>query len=76
MTRYQSSIIWLGLILIALNVIVEIGQFKSVLFGGPSGNAGGKPSVPTPSNKTPPAAPLAPGQLPVQPNPTPNANLV
>jgi hypothetical protein len=25
---------WLGLILIALNIIVNIGQFKSVIFAG------------------------------------------
>lgn len=66
MTRYQNSIIWLGLILIALNVIVNIGSFKAVLFGGPSGNAGASASVKPPSNSnTNPSTPLAPPQLPV-----------
>jgi hypothetical protein len=36
MSKYQTSIIWLGLILIALNVIVNLSEFKSVLFNGPS----------------------------------------
>lgn len=35
MTRDQETILWLGLILVALNLIVHIGDFKKVLFGGP-----------------------------------------
>lgn len=37
MTRQQSTIIWLGLALIAMNIIVHWGQLKPVIFG--SGNA-------------------------------------
>jgi hypothetical protein len=40
MNKYQTNVLWLGLILITLNVIVNIGTFKSVLFSGPS-NTGG-----------------------------------
>lgn len=77
MTRYQTNIIWLGLILIVLNIIVNIGEFKSILFGGPSGNGGN-----TGSGVTPPQhPPLAPGPMnPIvtTPNiqPTPSQNLV
>lgn len=60
MTRYQTSIIWLGLILITLNIIVNLGTFKSVLFGGPGGNGNGSPNPVTPPNRNPP---LAPGMI-------------
>lgn len=79
MTRYQTSIIWLGLILILLNLVANMGEFKSVIFGGPSGNGGngGTGPTPNPSNNNPP---LAPG--PMNPivgpttQPTPPKNLV
>lgn len=75
MSRYQQNILWLGLILITLNIIVNYNEFKAIIFGGgPSGDAGGTSSIPAPSNTTPPATNnpvMAPGQLPVQPQTTP-----
>lgn len=38
MNRYQVNIIWLGLILIALNIIVNLSELKSVIFGGGNGS--------------------------------------
>lgn len=35
MNKSQTTILWLGLTLVALTVIVNIGDFKSLLFGGP-----------------------------------------
>lgn len=77
MNRYQTNIIWLGLILIALNIIVNIGEFKRVLFGGPSGNAGNSGPVITPP-KNPPVAPGPMNPIITSPNiqPTPNQNMV
>ena len=78
MTRYQTSIIWLGLILVVLNLITNIGEFKSMIFGGPSGNGGNPGSVPAPNpaNSNPPQAP---GTMnPVvgnPPQPTPPQNM-
>lgn len=60
MTRDQQNIIWLGLILIALNIIVNLADFKTVIFNkdsGPAGNAGASAPVPTPGNSNPPVAP-------------------
>jgi len=37
MNTYQVNIIWLGLILIVLNLAVNLGEVKSVLFGTSSG---------------------------------------
>lgn len=79
MTRYQSSIIWLGLILIVLNLIAHIGEFKSIIFNGPSGNGGNPGTGPTPN---PPSSspPLSPGPMnPIvgnQSQPTPPQNMV
>ena len=36
MNKYQQNILWLGLILIALNIVVNIGEFKSVILTGAS----------------------------------------
>jgi hypothetical protein len=36
MNRYQTNIIWLGLILIALNLVVNLAEVKSVIFNGAS----------------------------------------
>lgn len=60
MTRYQVDIIWLGLILVALNIIVNFSQVKSVL----SGSAASAPNASSPSPNV-----LAPGQFPNQPTP-------
>lgn len=35
MNSSQTTILWLGLILVALTVVVNISDFKSLLFGGP-----------------------------------------
>ena len=63
MTRAQSTVIWLGLVLIAFNLIIHIADVKGILFGGTSsnsdsgasGNAATKPTPapnasPTPAN--------------------------
>lgn len=78
MNRYQTSIIWLGLILIALNIIVNLGTFKSVLFGGPSGNGNGNPNGVTPPTKNPTLAPGVMNPIITTPNiqPTPPNQLV
>jgi hypothetical protein len=62
MTRNQTTILWLGLILIGLNLIIRLGDFKAVIFGSPA------PANPAPTTGNPP---LAPGQ-----SPTPPANQV
>jgi hypothetical protein len=57
MTKDQQSIIWLGLIVIALNIIVNLSEFKTVLFNkGPAGNAGAATPVPSPGTSKTPAA--------------------
>lgn len=62
MTRDQQSVIWLGLILIALNIIVNLGQFKATIFNkGPAGNPATPSNGPTPGPSTPNT--LAPGPL-------------
>jgi hypothetical protein len=33
MSKYQSNIIWLGLIMIVLNIAVHMSEVKSVIFG-------------------------------------------
>lgn len=38
MNRYQTSILWLGLILVALNLIVNFAEVKSVITTGASTN--------------------------------------
>jgi len=48
MTRYQSDILWLGLILIALNIVVNISGFKTLIFG--SGTTTNSNATKTPSN--------------------------
>lgn len=77
MTRYQTNIIWLGLILIVLNIIVNLGDVKSVLFGGPSGNGGNNGSGIPPASH-PPVAPGPMNPIVTTPNiqPTPPKNMV
>jgi len=58
MTRDQTSILWLGLILIALNIILNLAEFKSVIFG--SGSAAPSDNAPSGNSN----APLAPGAPP------------
>jgi hypothetical protein len=64
MNSYQTNIIWLGLILIALNLIVHIGEVKSVIFNGATGSG----SSPGSSGNV-----LAPGPLNQQ---TPSGTIV
>lgn len=63
MSKAQNTVIWLGLILITLNLLVNIGELKSVLFGGgasttanttPTNNASTPPQTSTPA-QTPPS---------------------
>lgn len=46
MTRDQETILWLGLILVALNVIVHLSDFKAVIFGGPVNAGKGGVNIP------------------------------
>lgn len=43
MTRDQVTVLWLGLIIVALNLIVNLGTVKQVIFGT---NTGGLLSAP------------------------------
>lgn len=59
MTKAQSTVIWLGLVLVAFNLIIHIGEIKSVIFGGaapapaPAQNPGSN-AIPTPTpNQSP-----------------------
>lgn len=62
MTNHQSTVIWLGLILVTLNLIINAGEIKSVLFGG--GNSSSSNPVNQPQgNATQTPTP--------QPNPSP-----
>jgi len=72
--KYQQNIIWLGLILIVLNLVVNIGEFKSVLFGTPAGDgstSGGNNLTPTTIQPTQLMSVTHPAQTPAQPQPTP-----
>lgn len=60
MTRDQQNVIWIGLILIALNIVVNLGQFKATVFGkGPTGDASNQTpqTLPAPGTSNPPVAP-------------------
>lgn len=61
MTRDQQSVIWIGLILIALNLVVNRAQVKATIFnkGGPTGDASKTtpPSIPPKGPSTPSVAP-------------------
>jgi hypothetical protein len=52
MNSYQVNIVWLGLILITLNVVVHLGEFKSVLFtpSPAAKTASTQTGITTPSN--------------------------
>lgn len=39
MTRQQNTVIWIGLILIAFNIIINVSEFKGILFGGSKNTA-------------------------------------
>lgn len=68
MTRYQNTVIWLGLVLVAFNIIIHISDVKTLLFGGAvSGKSEGNP-VQAPQGQT-----STPAQNQV-PTPTPNAS--
>ena len=41
MNQYQVNIIWLGLILIALNIIINFSELKSVLGGSATSSSSG-----------------------------------
>jgi hypothetical protein len=80
MTRYQNTVIWLGLVLIALNLVIHIADLKHLLFGGTvSGKAEGNPvqapqgqaqtpqqnQVPTPTPNPSPSPPAPSGGTPI-----------
>jgi hypothetical protein len=56
MSKAQSSVIWLGLVLVTLNLIIHIGEIKSVIFGGSGGSASAPAQNPG-SNATPAPTP-------------------
>lgn len=64
MTRDQTTVIWLGLLLVVLNLVVNIGQVKQIIFGSGSSSSpsGGSPTIGIPgqpgSNK--PGIPIDP----------------
>lgn len=77
MTSRQSTVIWLGLVLVALNLVIHAADIKSVIFGtsatskanAPAGNPV-LPAQPSPSpNSTPPNI-VAPGINPNDGTPT------
>jgi hypothetical protein len=70
MTKAQSTVIWLGLVLVTLNLIIHIGEIKSVIFGGTSATStpASTPAQNPGSNATPTPAP--------NPSPTPTAVMV
>lgn len=69
MTRQQTTVLWLGLILIFLNIVVHIGDVKSVIFKQTSGPA--KVTNPPPAQT---GNSVSPGNPPTGvPNPAPNA---
>ncbi len=72
MTKQQNTVIWIGLILITLNLVIHIADLKQLLFGGHvSGKTEGNPAQPPQGqNKTPPNV-LAPGPLDQPPGGTP-----
>jgi hypothetical protein len=60
MTPKQTTVIWLGLVLVGLNLVIHIADIKAVIFGGPAA-----PAAPTTQPK--PNPPLAPGPLTTTP---------
>lgn len=58
MTRSQVTVMWLGLFIVALNVVVHIAEIKSVIFSGgtalaPLNLGSGPPLLPNPKTKKP-----------------------
>jgi hypothetical protein len=68
MTRQQSTVIWLGLILVTLNLIVNIAEVKAVIFGGSAAKPAGKPAAGNNAAAVPQPNPA--------PNPTPASQVV
>lgn len=73
MTRQQNTVLWLGLILIFLNIVVHIGDVKSVIFKQHSGpaNITNPPPANTGNSINPQNPPIAPGPLSPNAQPTP-----
>lgn len=64
MSRYQNTILWLGLVLIALNLVIHIADIKALLFGGKvSGKTEGNVNQPPQGTTQTPNQNLAPGPL-------------
>lgn len=50
MTGKQSAVLWIGLILIGLNLAMKWGDIKNVIFSSPSsGSSSGGPNIPFPT---------------------------
>jgi hypothetical protein len=43
-SKQQSTVIWLGIVIIALNLVVNASEIKSVIFSGGSKPSGGSSS--------------------------------
>ena len=63
MSRQQTTVIWLGLVLIALNLVIHISDLKSMLFGGSTGKTQGNPVQPPQGQLPTPPHAVAPGPL-------------
>jgi hypothetical protein len=59
MSQHQTTVIWLGLVLIALNLILNLAELKSVIFSGSTGGGSGGGS----HGITIPLDPFLPGPL-------------
>lgn len=67
MNGSQKAVLWIGLILIAFNVVMKWSSVKSVIFGGPSATGGGSSSPASPSKGPSVTIPIDPF-LPVSPH--------
>ena len=75
MTNSQRTVLWLGLILVALNLFMKWSAIKAVIFSGAgltssSSSGAANPNVPAPGAKLPNPQPN------VSPTPTPSTTAV
>ena len=77
MTKQQNTVIWLGLVLIALNLVIHISDLKTLLFGGNvSGKTEGNVNQPPQGQSNTPPNVLAPGPLDQPTSPTDGTAIV
>lgn len=56
MNSYQTNIIWLGLILVLLNIVVNATEFKAVIFNKGTATTAQKTTAPTHPQQTTPTS--------------------